>query len=182
MKNDFEEGLLKFVLILNELKLNYTIIGAIATGIYGLSRTTYDVDIILCLEKIKFTPFLERLQESGFNFNEEHFLKELEDGYLTEVYYKNIRIDILLPVLPYFNQVIKNAVTFNFYGHDLKFATAEDLIILKLLSNRESDLKDVEGIKEIQLNLNISYIKDCLKKIIGETHPSFKIFQQLFEK
>ncbi len=182
MRNNFEEGLLKFIFILNDLKSNYAIIGAIAAGIYGLPRTTYDIDVIVNIEKIKLIPFLERLQDSGFDFNKEHLLKELTDGYLSEVYYKNIRIDIFLPILPYFNQVIKKALTFNLWGKDLKFATAEDIIILKIISGREGDIEDIERIKDIQTNLNISYIKDCLKKLIGNTHPSFKIFQQIFEK
>lgn len=181
MKNVFKEGLIKFIMILNELKVKYAVIGAIAAGIYSIPRTTYDIDVIINIEKIKFIPFLEKLQDSEFDFNKEHLLKELTEGYLSEVYYKNIRIDIFLPVLPYFNQVIKRAITFNFYGNDLKFATAEDLIILKLISERESDIKDVERIKDIQENLNISYIKDCLKKLIGDT-SSFKTFEQLFEK
>lgn len=180
--NNFEEGLLKFISILDELKINYAIIGAVATGIYAIPRVTYDIDIIVNIEKIKFIPFLERLQDSGFNFDREHLLKELKEGYLSEVYYKNIRIDILLPILPYFNQVIKRAATFKLWGNDIKFATAEDLIILKLISDRESDIKDVERIKDIQINLDVSYIKDCLKKLGGEVYPYFKTFQQIFER
>ncbi|MEW6096427.1 MAG: hypothetical protein AB1567_07885 [bacterium] len=64
------------------------IIGAVAVGIYGLPRTTYDIDVIVNIEKIKFIPFF----------------------------------------------------------------------------------------------LNISYIKDCLKRLIGTRHSSFKTFQQIFEK
>jgi predicted nucleotidyltransferase len=182
VRNNFEEGVLKFILILDKLRINYAIIGAVATGIYGIPRTTYDVDIILDIEKIKFIPFVEMLQDGGFDFNKEHLLKELKEGYLSEVYYKNIRIDIFLPILPYFNHVIKRAIIFKLWGNELKFATAEDLIILKLISDRESDIKDVERIKDIQVNLDVQYIEDWLKKLIGLKHPSFKTFQQIFEK
>lgn len=182
MRNNFEEGLLKFILILNELKINYAIIGAIACGIYSLPRTTYDIDVIVNIEKIKFITFLKRLQDSRFDFNREHLLKELKEDYLSEVYYKNIRIDIFLPILPYFSEVIRKAVTFNLWGKDLKFATAEDLIILKLISGREGDIKDVEKIKDIQVNLDVPYIEDWLKKLTGPEHSSFKTFQQIFEE
>ncbi|MEW6006845.1 MAG: nucleotidyltransferase [bacterium] len=176
-----EEALFRFTSILEGLNINYAIIGAIASGIYGLPRTTYDIDILLNIEKIKIPPFLEGLKDKGFSFNEK-ILDELNEGYLSEAHYKNVRVDILLPVLPYFNEVIEGAISFNFLNRKIRFARPEDLIILKLLSNRGSDKEDIFGIKEINYSLNISYIKDSLKRLIGEKHPSFVAFEQIFEE
>ncbi|MEW6102198.1 MAG: nucleotidyltransferase [bacterium] len=182
MTTTLDNALFKFVSILDELNINYAIIGAIASGIYGIPRTTYDIDIILNIEKIKISIFLEMLKDKGFNFDMEYILNELKKGYLLEVYYKDARIDILLPVIPYFNNVIENASTFSFLDRNIRFAKVEDLIILKLLSNRGRDKDDVVGIKDINPSLNISYIKDSLRRLVGKKHPSFVAFEQIFEE
>ncbi len=181
MRTILEEGLFRFIGVLERLKIDYTIIGAIASGIYGLPRTTYDIDIILKIEKIKIPSFLEGLKDNGFRFEREDILKDLKDGYLSEVHYQNIRIDILLPVLPYFKKVIKRGVIFNLSGNDLKFAQAEDVVILKLLSNREKDREDIQAINQIHTGLDIGYIKDSLLRLVGEKDKSYEAFKQIFE-
>jgi hypothetical protein len=107
-------------------------------------------------------------------------MKELKEGYFSEIYYQNIRIDILLPILPFFKKVIGQSKTFNLLNNEVRFATAEDLVILKLLSNRQHDKEDVTTIKELQ-ELDIGYIKDSLKALVGEKHLSFTVFKQIFE-
>lgn len=182
MKSVLQEALSTFTSILREQDINYAMIGAIASGIYGLPRTTYDIDILLYIEKMKIPTFLKGLKDKGFSFDEKHIALELKEGYLSEVHYKNVRIDILLPILPYFKRVIERANTFCLFGNEIRFATCEDLIILKLLSNRERDREDVKEIGALQLELNISYIRDSLKSLVGEGHLSFITFQQIFEK
>ncbi len=181
MRSVLEKALFKFTSILRESDINYAIIGAIASGIYGLPRTTYDIDILLYMEKIKIPAFLKGLKDKGFSFDCEHIKVELKEGYLSEVHYKNVRIDILLPILPYFKQVIERANTFCLFDNEIRFATCEDLIILKLLSNRDRDREDVKGIRDLRLELNISYIRDSLKSLVGEGHLSFITFQEIFE-
>ncbi len=180
MMTALEETLSKFISILEELNIDYATIGAIASGIYGLPRTTYDIDVLLNMEKMKIPIFLEELKDKGFTFEKEHILEELEEGYLSEVHYKNIRVDILLTVLPYFKQVIERVLIFNFLDTQIRFATPEDLIILKLLANRDHDKEDVNGIKDIHPELDTAYIKDSLKRLVGEESPSFMAFQQIF--
>lgn len=180
MKTIFEEALLKLSVILEELDIGYAIIGAIASGIYGLPRTTYDIDTLLSLEKVKIPVFLQRLKERGFIFEEEKILEELKEGYFTAVWYQNMRIDIILSILPYFKQVIERSASFNLLDKEMKFAQPEDLIVLKLISNREHDREDINTIKEI-CSLDIGYIKDSLRRLVGEANPSFLVFQKIFE-
>jgi len=126
--------------------------------------------------------FLEEVKENGFKFDKGHVLEELKEGYLTEVYYEDIRIDILLPVLPFFKKVIERGSIFHLSGNELRFAQPEDLIILKLLSGRDKDKEEIEAIKEIHSGLDITYMKNSLKKLVGEEHPSFTTFKGIFSK
>ncbi|MEW6619674.1 MAG: hypothetical protein AB1422_10140 [bacterium] len=180
MKNVFEEGLIKFISVLEDESIGYVIIGALASGIYSLPRATYDIDVLIEIEKIKIPKFLESLKKSGFSFDKDHLLKELTQGYLSEVYYKDVRIDIILPVLPYFREVIRRARCFSLYDKEIRFATCEDVIILKLLSDREYDRKDIAGIKEIQTTIDTDYIKKNIERLIGKETLSYQRFQEFF--
>jgi hypothetical protein len=57
-----EDVLFKFISILNALGIDYTTIGGIASGIYGLPRTTYDIDVLLSVEKKRFLYSLKCLR------------------------------------------------------------------------------------------------------------------------
>lgn len=181
MKTILEDVLFKFISILNTLGIDYTMIGGIASGIYGLPRTTYDIDMLLTVEKIKIPIFIEMLKNNGFSFDEKQTMEELKEGYLSEIYYQNIRIDILLPILPFFKKIIEQSKIFNLSNNEVRFATAEDLVILKLLSHREHDKEDITIIKALQ-KLDIGYIKDSLRSLVGEEHASFIVFKQIFKK
>jgi predicted nucleotidyltransferase len=95
--------------------------------------------------------------------------------------FEDILVDILLPSIPFFYEVIKFAKKVKLFNKDIKVAKPEDLIILKLLSQRKTDIKDIELLKSAELNLNIKYIEEKLEKLVGIAHPAYAEFTRIFK-
>jgi len=180
--NKFIECLLKFTTIADKYELDYAVIGAVAVSIYTLPRTTQDIDFLVDIKELKFMQFLDELKKEGFWYDEERIKKDFTERYLLELYYMGIYVDILLPFLPFFYKVIKQVRIIKVFDKDIKVAKEEDLIILKLLSGRTIDKADIEMVKDITENLDVSYIEENLNTILGKEHTAFKEFCKIFYK
>ena len=60
--------------------------------------------------------------------------------------YKGIRIDWLKPVLSAYTHVLERATDENWLGQSIRIASAEGLILLKLLAFRTQDQLDIENL------------------------------------
>jgi len=59
-----------------------------------------------------------------------------------------VRLDLIFGQLPFERDAIQRAVVRNLAGVTIRFCTAEDLVLLKLVSMRHRDREDVRGILE----------------------------------
>jgi hypothetical protein len=55
-------------------------------------------------------------------------------------------VDLIVAGLPYEESAIRRAVRVDVAGKDVRFCTAEDLVLHKIVSDRSRDRDDVEGI------------------------------------
>jgi len=180
--NNYVEGLCKFVDVAEYVNVEYVLIGAAAVGVHTIPRTTQDIDFIAHIEKVKFYRFLEGLTEAGFAFDKERVEKQYKEGYFIEISYRNIPIDILLTSIPIFYKAIKQAMSISIFNKNIKVAKEEDLIILKLLSARQTDRADIQQIKEYKVNLDLDYIEENLVKLVGKGSSIFLEFCRIFKK
>lgn len=66
-----QSDLLKFVIdALERLRIRYAIVGSIATGVWGESRFTQDIDILIELSAEQIQPLCKAFPTSDFYFNE----------------------------------------------------------------------------------------------------------------
>ena len=59
---DYYEIFKKF----NELKIDYLIVGGLAVNLHGVPRMTYDIDIMIKLEKKNISKIVKQLIEWGY--------------------------------------------------------------------------------------------------------------------
>jgi predicted nucleotidyltransferase len=131
---------------LNEARASYALIGGFAVACHGLPRATQDIDFVISVPSRSLPGLLEKFSQRGFAFDLKQVIRELEVDHISKVRCGRIRVDLLDAVLPVFRRVVERAVSFQIRGQAVRVASPEDLIVLKMIASRSSDLDDVRSI------------------------------------
>ncbi|MDI6655313.1 MAG: hypothetical protein QME59_05440 [Candidatus Hydrothermarchaeota archaeon] len=156
------------VKVLNELKIDYAIVGGIAVASWGNIRTTRDVDVIMALEEKKIRKLVNALKTENFSISEKDVRDSLKEKTHFTIFDKlsEYRIDAKGA---YGEKEIRTLKTKkSVYFGELKgyVASPEDTIANKLAFGSEQDIKDAEGIYVRRMKkLDMRY----LEKICRET-------------
>ncbi|MBP7552203.1 MAG: hypothetical protein KA885_02160 [Spirochaetes bacterium] len=176
---DFKQTLLLVINEMNNQKVDYGLIGGFALGLYGVDRSTSDLDFMINfkdIDKIK-----EILLENGFELlffsdNVLQFVSPIKDFG---------EIDIIVAKREVSINMLKSAIEKNILGNSVsvKILLPEDIIGLKLQaikndSSRESiDRSDIKYLLE-NILLDINKIKNYAK-ILNMSDYFDKIFSEL---
>ena len=127
--------------------IRYALIGGLATMMHGRPRFTQDVDVLLEVPQLELPPLLDELSKVGFEFDESTVVREFVRESVTSFRYKIVRIDWLKPLLPLYSRAIADATSMKWTeGHFLRVATAEGLILTKMVAFRSQDQADIEAL------------------------------------
>jgi len=139
-------GLLEVVSFLEESAVPYMVIGGFANLVWGVPRTTMDVDITVRVAEQDLPEFLKAIGKkfSILPDNPLDFVKETR--VLPVQTSTGIRVDLILAGLPYEEWALGRAREVTIQGHPVRICSPEDLVIHKIISTRPRDLEDVEGI------------------------------------
>jgi predicted nucleotidyltransferase len=83
----------------------------------------------------------------------------------------SFRVEFIFSFTPYERGALQRALRVNLNGTDVRFASAEDLIIHKIFAGRPRDLEDVRGILLKNKELDLTYLRRWLKEFdrtVGE--------------
>ncbi len=132
---------------LNRANLRYMVIGGQAVLFHGEPRLTNDIDITVAagLEQ------LESVLQVAIGSNLEPLVNPEEFTPRTMVLpclhrESGIRVDFILSFSPYEREAIERAIEVEIGSSVVRFATAEDLVVHKVLAGRARDLEDVRSI------------------------------------
>lgn len=148
LEKDFED----FIALLNGHKVEYMVVGGYALALHGKPRHTGDLDIwINIAEKnaLKLLAVFKDFGMSALDFKKQDFL---EPGYITQVGYPPLRIDILNSI---------DGITFNEAVAGMQKIQLEDDLYVNFIglaeflknkqaSGRKQDLADIKEIKKLQ--------------------------------
>jgi hypothetical protein len=125
--------------------IRYAVVGGLATLMRGRPRFTQDVDVLLDVPQLALPGLLDDLARLGFAFDAPTVIREFVHEHMTSFRFGSVRIDWLKPVLPLYARTLADAsfVTWT-EGHSLRIATAEGLILTKLVAFRPQDQVDIE--------------------------------------
>ena len=77
---------------------------------------------------------------------------------------EGVRIDVVFGLLPFEREAIARAVPIVVAGTPVRFCTAEDLILMKIISTREQDLADAEEVTVRRINLlDLGYLEPRIR-------------------
>lgn len=125
--------------------IRYALIGGLAVGVRGRPRFTQDVDFLLEVPQVELAELLDDLQKRGFTLEPAVVIKEFVREHLTSFRFGRVRIDWLKPVLPLYARTLADALPVEWtQGHTVRVASAEGLILTKMVAFRPQDQIDIE--------------------------------------
>jgi len=164
--NGLENALLSIVNIFNQLRIPYMIIGGLANVVWGESRSTLDIDITIWAKEKEIESIVKRISKE-FKLVPKQPLEFIRETRVLPLDSKaGVRIDLIFGVSPFEETAIKRAVQIPVAGMPVNFCTPEDLILSKMISDREKDLNDArEIILRQHGKLDLAYLEPCLKEL-----------------
>lgn len=167
-----EQALLDFVGIFDELKLHYAIMGGLAIRAHSIPRATWDVDLIIAIERENLPELFAAVEERGYTVPEIYrggwvdrvadmpivkFRVYLEDG--------GVDVDVFLAEEAFQHELLRRSRPTDTDVGRLSVATPEDLVLLKLMAARPRDLIDVADLFFIQGPMDVVYMRRWARRL-----------------
>lgn len=141
-----ESALAELTRVLTDGGVPYMVIGGLANVIWGEPRATLDIDVTVWALDAEI-PAVVDLLGRHFGVLVEHAASFIDETRVLPLENKDgVRIDVIFGLLSFEQDAIARAVTLHVAGVPVRFCTAEDLILMKIVSDRERDLSDARAI------------------------------------
>jgi hypothetical protein len=141
----------------------YILYGGMAVALWGEPRYTEDVDIVLFVRERDAHKFLRVASKKGFHVEEDLAIQQLQVSGWARLPFGDRKslwhLDLTLGDTPFDESALKRRVHVTLVGHKVWAATAEDLLIYKLIADREKDRLDIETIVARQEKLDLVYLR-----------------------
>jgi hypothetical protein len=159
-EQDLKEALVQTAAALTQFKANYAVIGGMASAYRSQPRFTKDVDFLVAVPQLTLPGLLQDLQLRGLDFDLTTVIRQWTHEHMTVLSFRGIRIDWLKPVIPVYLHILDRATEEPWLKQPIRVASAEGLILLKLLAFRTQDLVDIENLVAAHKgSLNLEWIK-----------------------
>jgi hypothetical protein len=162
----FEKLLEKIASELDKSNIPYMVIGGQAVLLYGEPRLTRDIDITLGVSTNQLDKILGVVETIGLNplVDPETFtMKTMVLPCRSPD--TDIRVDFIFSFSPYEQQAMERVRIVQMGNGNVKFASAEDLIIHKIFAGRPRDLEDVENVLIKNPEVDIAYVRHWLTEL-----------------
>ncbi len=131
---------------MGEMDIAYMLVGGIANAVWGEPRATLDVDVTVWVEPEDVPNAVSMLTQrfSARTGDPAAFVDRTRVLPLTSI--EGVQIDVIFGLLPFEEQAIRRARDVDVAGVRAKVCTAEDLVLMKIISERERDVSDARGV------------------------------------
>ena len=165
------------ILILDSLcrrhHLEYAIFGGIAAILYGSGRSTIDIDMIVRVDidslEVAYQQFIEELRplkKEPLEFFKRYYVLPAVHNRL------GTKVDISAALSQFEQEAIRRSRRLRYGTVEASFCTPEDLILFKLVANRERDILDVKDIvKRTRDSLDTSYLRTHARDFLEVDRP-----------
>jgi len=177
----FKELLEEIARALDESAIPYMVIGGQAVLVYGEPRLTKDIDVTLGADLERLQDVLAAARRAGLSplVDPEEFTRQtmvLPCSHAAT----GIRVDLIFSNSPFERQAIARANRVKIGVTEVCFASADDLIIHKIIAGRPRDLEDVRCILLKNPAVDRKYVRRWLEEFssaLGE--PFTAVFDQI---
>jgi len=173
------DGMRQLAEALDGRRIKYALIGGLATGYRGRPRFTEDVDLLLQVPQLVLPGLLDELLGRGFAFDTNVAIREWTRESMTVMSFHGVRVDWLKPALLAYQHVLDQASLEDWFGHPVPVATAEGLILLKLLAFRSQDHVDIENLLAAnQGQLDLDHVRTEWQTVAALDDPRMVWFEE----
>ncbi|WP_456474796.1 DUF6036 family nucleotidyltransferase [Candidatus Pyrohabitans sp.] len=163
-----EEVVNEIVKILENLEIDYVIVGGIAVSGWGNIRTTRDVDIIINLEGKDIKRLVEALKERDFSVTVEDIKDALKEKTHFTIF--DLKSEYHIDAKGVYGIREKRSLETKkpivLEGTKIYIASPEDTIANKLLFGSEQDIRDAMSIYVRQMGkLDMDYLEEVCKEM-----------------
>lgn len=153
---------------LNSEAIDYALIGGLAASLRGRPRVTADVDFVIAADVDRAMKLVAALGHSRFMPLLEDVEEVVQRSFILPLQHRatGLKVDIALGLSGFEQQAIARVQRTELDGVTVNVATAEDLLIMKLIAGRPRDDQDVGGILEAQgENLDWDYCEHVAENL-----------------
>lgn len=156
-------------------RINYAVIGGMAATFRGQPRTTKDLDLLLQVPQLQLPGLLDDLAARGFACDPPTTIREWTHEHMTTLSFRGIRIDWLKPVIPLYQHVLDRATEESWLSRPVRVASAEGLILIKLLAYRPQDQFDIENLVALNRDtLDLDWIQSEWATVAAADDPRMR--------
>ena len=167
--NPLFQHLKELCLFLDNAGIEYMLVGGLAVGIWGEPRATVVIDFMVSFNKNDFAVLSRKISDSdAFIFIHDKPMNFERVSLLRATLKSNVdlSVDFLFADDEFKKDALSRRQTVNLADFTVNIPTPEDLILLKILSNREHDLLDAKKVFEMQKQqLDMEYLQRWAKSL-----------------
>jgi hypothetical protein len=163
----------------DDLGLRYAVVGGLAVGVWALPRATRDVDLYAELPDDARGAVVRELRRRGFDVPAMDAELQQFGVFRSKLIEERVFLDVFDAVGPLGEAILSRRRQVTTEGHDIWFASAEDLALLKVFSDRPRDHDDLVALLSVPgSSLDLGYVEkwvEVLDESIGGTDVSERL-------
>jgi hypothetical protein len=166
------ETLHTVIALLDQLSIEYAVMGGFAVRAHGVPRPTYDIDLTIVLDRRRLPELFDQLRDYDFVIPEVYergwvdHVKELPLLKLQRMIRNAfLDVDLFLVESVFLVEVMQRRSRVDAEGQMLWVVSPEDLVLFKLLAGRPRDLGDVTDVLFIQGSLDETYLRRWAREL-----------------
>jgi hypothetical protein len=141
---DLVEVVRRLAVVFARRQVRHALIGGLAVGLRSRPRATKDADFIMHVPALAFPGLLEELVGEGFDIDVMDVVRRWSVDRFLVLSCSGVRVDWMQPVIPLYATVLNTAEIKPWLDTTLRVATAEGLILTKMVAFRPQDQADIE--------------------------------------
>ncbi len=136
------------VSFLDAQRVPYALIGGLAASLRGRPRATVDVDMVISADLDRALELVGVLEQTNFRPLFSDTAEIVQKSFLLPLRHRttNVKVDLAIGLSGFEHQAVARAERLELAGSTIFVATAEDLILMKVLAGRPQDEQDLVGI------------------------------------
>jgi len=163
--SDLDNALGTLASWLNGQSIPYMVIGGFAVTVWGEPRMTRDLDVTISVpaERLAATIAAVGNQFTTLVQDPMTFVSETR---VLPILVRDVPVDLIFAALPYEEEAIARAQTIHLQSGSVRICSPEDLILHKIVSPRERDRQDIEGVFRYRhANLDYEYLDPRVEEL-----------------
>lgn len=126
----------------------YALIGGLAVSLRGQPRVTVDIDIVIAADLDRALALAGTLEQTNFRPLFDDVTDILQKTFILPLRHRstNVKVDLALGLSGFERQAVARAERLELAGSEVSVATAEDLVVMKVLAGRPQDEQELRGL------------------------------------